>query len=75
MIVPIHAPRPITWKPGASMYAFAIAPLTPSNTKPRIKVVAAAIRNHRSARGAMYLPIAAGPGPSVSANASPIPGT
>ena len=37
--------------------------------------MAAAIRNHKSALGATYLPIAAGPGPPSSARASANAGT
>ena len=77
MIVPNHAPRPITSIPAEKVNA-PIAPPKPSNAPtPVNQVTAADIRNQSNALGAIYLLIAAGPGPplSFSAKAAPTPGT
>ena len=81
MIVPSHAPMPIT-----SWYVLTDSPVMPSANAPRLlpraryqkpvsQVATAAQRNHHSARGAMYLLMPAPPGPPLSAAAAASPGT
>ena len=49
-------------------------PMVSSAAAPVSQVSSAAQRNHSSARGATYLLMAAGPGPSLSAAAAPTAG-
>ena len=70
MMVPSQAPVPIMTAPLPSMKALVKpTPISSSAAAPVNQVSNAAQRNQSNARGATYLPIAAGPGPSLSAAA------
>ena len=77
MIVPNHAPIPITAKPLLSMNASLNIPICIKMVAPDNQVARAAQRNHNKAVGAIYLLIDAAPGPppSTSDNAVATPGT
>ena len=81
MMVPSQAPTPMTRMPGSLSVKAATKPepspwyMVSSAAAPVSQVTTAAQRNHSSARGATYLLIAAGPGPSLSAAASASAGT